>query len=226
MMRPMQVARSMKRALDVVLGSAGLLASAPVVAVAAFAIALDDGAPVLFRQARVGRHGEPFTVFKLRTMRDGKATRVGRWLRSLGVDELPQLLNVLRGDMSLVGPRPLTSSEVRRLGWDHPRFAFRFQVAPGLTGPIQVLGAVSAADSEALERAYLRLGGIDTDLAILGASAVILVAGRDRVHDLLRRALRSHIEAWTSGDIDERSEAAPPPSMRTPTASPPSPPSW
>lgn len=186
-----------KRALDLTLGGLGLLATAPVIAAAAFAVALDDGAPVLFRQERVGRNGQTFTLLKVRTMRDGKATRVGGWLRNSGLDELPQLVNVLRGDMSLVGPRPLTSQDVHRLGWDDPRFRTRFEAAPGLTGPVQVLGAVSATDSAALERAYVRRGRVDTDLAILGATAVMLAAGRERVQRLLRKALRDHVETWT-----------------------------
>jgi lipopolysaccharide/colanic/teichoic acid biosynthesis glycosyltransferase len=197
-----------KRALDVALGSVGLLTVAPVVAAAAVAVAIDDGTPVLFRQERVGRHNKPFTLLKVRTMRDGRATRVGGWLRSSGLDELPQLLNVLRGDMSLVGPRPLTSHDVHRLGWDRPRFGLRFRMPPGLTGPVQVLGAVSATDSAALERAYVCRGGVDTDLAILGATAVMLAAGRDRVQRLLRRALRSQVEAWTSDLGDEHSQEA------------------
>lgn len=190
------------------LGGAGLLAVAPVVAAAAFAVAMDDGTPVIFRQERVGRHSKPFTLLKVRTMRDGRATRVGGWLRNSGLDELPQLLNVLRGDMSLVGPRPLTTYDVRRLGWDHPRFGLRFRTVPGLTGPVQVLGAVSATDSAALERAYVSRGGVDTDLAILGATAVMLAAGRDRVQRLLRRALQSKVESWTSDLGDERSQEA------------------
>lgn len=197
-----------KRALDVALGGVGLLAVAPVVAAAAFAVAIDDGTPVLFRQERVGQHNKPFTLLKVRTMRDGKATRVGAWLRNSGLDELPQLVNVLRGDMSLVGPRPLTSYDVHRLGWDHPRFGLRFRTAPGLTGLVQVLGAVSATDSAALERAYVCRRGVDTDLAILGATAVMLAAGRDRVQRVLRRALRSHVEAWTSDLGEERSDEA------------------
>ncbi len=197
------VMRLVKRVLDVALSGAGLLLAAPVVGVAACAVAMDDGAPILFKQERVGLHGEPFTVLKLRTMRAGRTTRVGDWLRNSGLDELPQLLNVLRGDMSLVGPRPLTSPHIRRLGWDQPRFGSRFGVVPGLTGPVQVLGAVSAADSAALERAYVRRGDVQTDLAILGATAVMFVAGRERVRRLLRQALRLQVETWTSDYGDE-----------------------
>lgn len=185
------------------LSGAGLLAAAPVVAAAAAAVRLDDGGPILFEQERVGQNGEPFTVIKLRTMREGRATRVGDWLRSSGLDELPQLLNVLRGDMSLVGPRPLTASHVRRLGWDTPRYESRFEVAPGLTGPVQVLGAVSAADSAAIERAYVQRGGVATDLAILGATAAMLVAGREPVRRLLRRALHLKVEAWKDAEVLE-----------------------
>ncbi len=185
-----------KRALDVALGSAGLLASAPVVAAAACAVKLDDGGPVLFKQERVGLRGRPFTLIKLRTMRQGRPTRVGGWLRDSGLDELPQLFNVVRGDMSLVGPRPLTSSHVRRLGWDKPRFGPRFRVVPGLTGPVQVLGAVSADDSAAIERAYVRGADVRTDLAILGATSLMLVAGRERVRKALRSVLRLRVETW------------------------------
>ena len=203
---PVSLVDRIKRVLDMALAGAGLVAAAPVVAVAACAVALDDGAPVLFKQERLGLHGQPFTLFKLRTMRAGRATRVGDWLRSSGLDELPQLLNVLRGDMSLVGPRPLTSSHIRRLGWDQPGFESRFRVAPGLTGPVQVLGAVSAEDSAAIEREYVRRPSVPTDLAILGATAVMLVAGRDRVQRLLRHALRSQVAAWTNAE-DVRCES-------------------
>jgi lipopolysaccharide/colanic/teichoic acid biosynthesis glycosyltransferase len=209
MLTPVRSPRSLKRALDIALGSAGLLAATPVAVVAGLAVALDDGAPVLFRQERVGLHGKPFTLIKLRTMRDGRATRVGRWLRRSGFDELPQLLNVLRGDMSLVGPRPLTMSEVRRLGWDDPRFEWRFRVAQGLTGPVQVLGAVSAASSAAIERAYVRRGRIETDLAILGVTVIMLVAGRDRVRRVLRTGMKARVESWMSDHEREGSGQAP-----------------
>lgn len=189
-----------KRALDVVLSGMGLVASAPVLAAAAASVALDDGAPVLFRQERVGLNRKPFTVLKLRTMREGQTTRVGAWLRTSGLDELPQLLNVLRGEMSLVGPRPLTSEHIERLGWDKGEYGVRFEVPPGLTGPVQVCGAVSAPDSAGLERAYVRRRGVRTDIAILSATGLMLVAGRDRVHRLLRRGLRAKLEKWKAAE--------------------------
>ena len=89
------------------------------------AILLEDGRPILFRQERVGRARRPFHVLKFRSMRGDRVTRVGKLLRATGLDELPQFLNILRGEMSAVGPRPLTASDIRRLGWDAPRYDFR-----------------------------------------------------------------------------------------------------
>ena len=100
-----------KRALDAGLGLVGTIVFAPAQLAIGALILLDDGAPVLFPQRRVGRHRAPFTVYKLRTMRNDEVTRVGRWLRLTGLDETPQFWNVLRGEMSVVGPRPLTQAD-------------------------------------------------------------------------------------------------------------------
>ena len=91
----------------------------------AAAILLLDGRPVLFRQTRLGRGRRPFTILKFRSMRDGEVTALGRVLRSTGLDELPQLVNVLDGELSAVGPRPLTEADVQRLGWTVPAYDFR-----------------------------------------------------------------------------------------------------
>ena len=95
-----------RRAFDVAGALAGLIVFAPVMTIVAIAIVLDDGGPVLFRQRRIGYRRRPFEILKFRSMRDGRPTRVGRVLRATGLDELPQFLNILRGDMSGVGPRP------------------------------------------------------------------------------------------------------------------------
>src|SRR5262245_48068306 len=123
---------------------AGLVVFGPIMAVIALAIRLDDGAPVLFRQERVGYRRRPFTILKFRSMRAGEVTRVGRLLRATGLDEIAQFINILRGEMSAVGPRPLTEDDVRRLGWIGPEFDFRWDSKPGLTGLAQIMGAPTA----------------------------------------------------------------------------------
>jgi lipopolysaccharide/colanic/teichoic acid biosynthesis glycosyltransferase len=127
-----------KRSIDLVLSGAGLLATVPVCAGVGAAIRVLDGSPVLFVQKRVGRDRSTFKVFKFRTMRDGRPTGIGRLLRATGLDELPQLVNVLVGDMSLIGPRPLTAADIERLGWDGPECDARWSVQPGLTGMAQL----------------------------------------------------------------------------------------
>jgi lipopolysaccharide/colanic/teichoic acid biosynthesis glycosyltransferase len=135
-----------RRAVDVVVAAAVLAAAGPVIAVLALVIRLRLGSPVLFRQVRTGRDGVEFTIVKFRTMRaerfpgepDADRTpALGHLLRSTSLDELPQLWNVLRGDMSLVGPRPTLPEQVARYG---PRERRRLEVRPGLTGWAQVNG--------------------------------------------------------------------------------------
>jgi lipopolysaccharide/colanic/teichoic acid biosynthesis glycosyltransferase len=140
---------ALKRVLDAAVSAAALVALSPVMAAAALAVRASMGPPVLFRQERPGRGGRPFRMLKFRTMRhavdaagaplpDGeRITRVGRFLRSSSLDELPELLNVLRGDMSLVGPRPLL---MEYLPLYTPQQARRHEVRPGITGWAQVNG--------------------------------------------------------------------------------------
>jgi lipopolysaccharide/colanic/teichoic acid biosynthesis glycosyltransferase len=185
-------ARAAGRSLiDASASAVGLVVLSPALAIASAVILMDDGAPLLFRQERLGRGRTPFMLLKLRTMRDGRVTRAGKWLRTTGLDEAPQFWNVVRGEMSIVGPRPLTSRDVVRLGWSGPEHDLRFFAKPGLTGPVQVMGAVSAADSMALEREYLARRSAGLDLAIVVATSAILVFGKDRVHTRMRLALAS-----------------------------------
>ncbi|HKR88666.1 MAG TPA: sugar transferase [Phenylobacterium sp.] len=144
----------MKRILDVVVALFALILLAPLLALVAAAIAVEDGGPVLFRQQRTGLHGRVFTVLKFRSMSvaedrgevrqasrwDERVTRVGAVMRALSIDELPQLCNVLRGDMSLVGPRPHALRHDEAWGRAVPAYRHRFRTRPGLTGYAQVQG--------------------------------------------------------------------------------------
>ncbi len=153
----------MNRALDSAAAGLGLAVASPILAIAAVAIKLDDGGPVFYRQRRVGLNGLEFELVKLRTMEvgaehsgagfavnegDPRITRAGRMLRRLSIDELPQLWNVVRGDMSLVGPRPTLAYQVARYT---PRQRRRLEVRPGITGWAQIQGRARLPWDERIE---------------------------------------------------------------------------
>jgi exopolysaccharide biosynthesis polyprenyl glycosylphosphotransferase len=192
---------AMKRAMDVVVSALGLIVLSPVLAAISILILADSGRPVLFRQRRAGKDGEPFTMIKFRTMDadaeqrlgelvdlakldqpafkihdDPRVTRTGRFLRRTSLDELPQLINVLGGSMSLVGPRPEEEAVVA-LYDDRQRM--RLGVKPGVTGPMQVYGRSDLTFEErlAMERDYLDNLSIITDLAILMRTPGAIVRG-------------------------------------------------
>lgn len=172
----------MARAFDLIMVGALLPIGGPAAAVVAGAIALGDGGPVVFSQQRIGRGRKPFTIYKFRTMREGVVTPVGRVLRQAGLDELPQLWNVVRGDMALVGPRPLVAGDIARLGWGTPRHDVRWSVRPGIVGPVQIWSAAQcdARLSWIYDRAYVRRASVRRDLALVAAAGLCAVAGKAR----------------------------------------------
>jgi lipopolysaccharide/colanic/teichoic acid biosynthesis glycosyltransferase len=180
----------MKRTVDVIGAIAGLIVFALPMALVAVAILLTDGRPVLFRQQRLGRARRPFTILKFRSMRNGAVTGVGRVLRATGLDELPQFINILRGELSAVGPRPLTPADVQRLGWSGSEFDFRWTMRPGLAGLAQVVGARSARQSLHLDRRYITHHGPALDLRLIALSFAIVALGKRRVRRLLIRDFR------------------------------------
>jgi lipopolysaccharide/colanic/teichoic acid biosynthesis glycosyltransferase len=182
-----------KRLFDLVGAAAGLVAFSPVMAAIAAAIVLQDGWPVLFRQARLGRRRRPFTILKFRSMTDGRVTRVGRMLRATGLDELPQFINILRGEMSAVGPRPLTESDVIRLGWMAARYDFRWRVPPGLTGLAQVTETRSGRQSLSLDRRYVARQSLSLDVCLVAVSFAINALGKRRVRRLVIRSRRRDV---------------------------------
>ncbi len=168
-----KAALATKRFLDVTLATSGLVVTAPLVMALGAVIPLASPGPALFFQERTGLDQRPFTLVKLRTMDDqGQATRLGRWLRPLGLDELPQLWNVLKGDMSLVGPRPELPNHVARYASDLPGYRDRHRVRPGITGWAQVNGLrgnknVSIADRLHFDLQYLTRWSLALDARIL-----------------------------------------------------------
>jgi lipopolysaccharide/colanic/teichoic acid biosynthesis glycosyltransferase len=183
----------MSRALDILLASVLLALAAPIVAIAAVAIRLESRGPVFYRQRRVGQHGRPFDVWKLRTMVPGaesmgagiyvlegdpRITRVGRLLRRFSLDELPNLINVLKGDMAMVGPRPTVQEQVDRYTDRQRR---RLEVKPGITGWAQINGRTSLPWPERIELDvwYVEHRSLRLDLRILARTAHMLATGRD-----------------------------------------------
>jgi len=177
---------SAKRWFDLVLVAAASPIAALAIAILAAAVWLADGRPIFFRQARVGRGRRPFLIWKLRTMtcepevEARRPTRLGAWLRHRGLDELPQLFNVVSGEMSLVGPRPLTPADADRLAAGHAGFEERFLVAPGITGLAQVCGARGAAPTARLDAEYARTRSAAMDLGLLLRTVWINVVGKRR----------------------------------------------
>ncbi len=198
--RPSRVQDAVKRAVDIAGSIVGLVLAAPLLAIAAIAILFDDGGPTLYRQQRIGRHGQAFSILKLRTMRvgtdrerdellaenqrtgplfkvngDRRITRVGRLLRELSLDELPQLFNVLKGDMSLVGPRPALPDEVDEFD---DELRGRSSVRPGVTGLWQVEARTNASFSayRRLDLHYVENRTIWLDLRIILATIQMVLA--------------------------------------------------
>jgi lipopolysaccharide/colanic/teichoic acid biosynthesis glycosyltransferase len=178
--------------VDVTLAGIGLALASPFVLIAATAIKLDSRGPVIYRQRRVGKDGRQFEVYKLRTMRlgadpvgvgtpvledDPRVTRVGRLLRRLSLDEIPNLVNVLRGELAIVGPRPTLSAQVELYT---PRQRRRLEVKPGITGWAQVNGRAGIPWEERIELDvwYVDHRSAALDLRILGRTARLLLTGQ------------------------------------------------
>ncbi len=191
------VARALKRSIDIVAAVVLLVFGTPLCVLVGLAIWLEDGEPVLFRQIRVGRGGALFTLYKLRSMHkdaeaasgpqwaapdDARATRVGRWIRALRIDEIPQAWNVLVGDMSFVGPRPERPEFVGPLHAAIPGYDQRHRIRPGMTGWAQVNQPYSGTLGDAQRKHvydlhYLQNWSLSLDVLILARTAKIVLFG-------------------------------------------------
>ncbi len=187
-----------KRAASIALSILALIVTAPLMALIALAIWLDSGGPILFRQQRVGKGGKLFTLYKFRSMypaadgdgdfkpaqeNDERFTGVGRWLRRYRLDELPQLYNILRGDMYFIGPRPFAQQEEEELAQQIPFYPQRWAVRPGATGWAQVRNGYCASLKDNAEKLsydlfYIKNLSVGLDLLILFQTTKILLLGR------------------------------------------------
>jgi exopolysaccharide biosynthesis polyprenyl glycosylphosphotransferase len=186
-------ARLSKRVFDAVFASLMLVLLSPIFLVTAIAVRISSPGPVLFRQVRIGRRGQPFEMLKFRTMHveeesepswtpeEHRVTRVGKWLRRTSVDELPQLINVVRGDMSLVGPRPERPHFVERFSDSYPAYADRHRVQGGVTGLAQVNGRSRGLDSIPerlrLDNSYIETRSLWGDVLILCRTVGVVFRG-------------------------------------------------
>ncbi len=187
-----------KRVIDMLVSALGLVLAAPIAALAAVAIKIESGGPILYRQERVGQDERPFTLYKFRSMvadaeaetgpvwaavDDPRVTRVGRIIRKLRIDEIPQMINVLTGEMSFVGPRPERPFFVSQLKQKIPYYALRFSVKPGITGWAQILHDYGDSEEDALEKLqyelyYIKNISVVFDLQIIVETFKVIVFGR------------------------------------------------
>jgi exopolysaccharide biosynthesis polyprenyl glycosylphosphotransferase len=192
--------RRLKRLTDIIVSSIGLLITSPVAAAASVLIKLDSRGPMLYKQERLGRESIPFTLFKFRTMHvdaeratgpvwatenDPRITRLGKWLRKFRIDEIPQLFNVLRGDMSLVGPRPEREVFIHKLSEKIPFYAERLLVPPGITGWAQVMYPYAASIEESRRKLqydiyYIKHMSFFLDMYVLLKTFKTMLFGRER----------------------------------------------
>lgn len=182
--------RLVKRTMDLVASIIGLVLASPFMLIAAAAILIEDGGPVFYRQPRVTYRGKVFNVLKFRSMRvedgnvhrsatknDDRITKVGRVIRKFRIDELPQLINILKGDMSLVGPRPEMVENVEKYTEQLPEFEYRQRVKAGLTGMAQIYGKynTSPADKLALDLVYIENSSLILDIKLILRTVLVLL---------------------------------------------------
>lgn len=213
--------RFIKRTVDIVVSGIALLVLAPFFLIVAILIKLNDGGPIFYRQERYKRNNELFKVYKFRSMRvdqhpdelnkrpaknDSRITKIGKFIRATRFDELPQLINVLKGDMSLVGPRPLFKDESDEAMKEIPEFYYRSNVKPGLTGLAQVKGKYDTKDKEKIryDLLYVKKSSFWFDLKILILTVKVLFSKgsvtEDENHASIQDVLNQHKRPFVESD--------------------------
>jgi lipopolysaccharide/colanic/teichoic acid biosynthesis glycosyltransferase len=162
----------------------------PIILIGIVLIYITSGYPAFFKQQRIGKNQRTFTIYKFRTMKDGKITLFGRVLRKTGFDEIPQLVNIIKGEMSFVGPRPLTSEDINRLQWNTKDHSIRWTVKPGITGVAQLSNVCDANASWLNDVEYIQKKSAKLDLQIVGRSIMIPFIGKTKAKQLIHKSVR------------------------------------
>ena len=164
-----------------------VLLLSPVMLLTLFFVWIWDFSTPVFIQERIGLDKEPFFVYKVRTMHKGKITGIGRVLRKTGLDELPQLFNIMKGEMNFVGPRPLTHADIVRLKWDDASHEKRWSVKPGISGMAQLVNVCDANVSWECDMQYIDTRSAKTDLTILWKSFLVPFIGKKHTKQLIHK---------------------------------------
>jgi lipopolysaccharide/colanic/teichoic acid biosynthesis glycosyltransferase len=155
-----------------------LILLSPVIIGIGVVIFLSSGRGMVFKQQRVGLNRKPFTIYKFRTMDEGTVTFVGKFIRKIGLDEIPQLINIIRNEMSFVGPRPLTKADIIRLGWKGTAYDLRWSVKPGITGMGQLTSVCDANVTMGNDLFYAKNKSIRLDLSVMRRTLLVPLIGK------------------------------------------------
>lgn len=175
----------MKRLFDIAFSIIGLLVFSIPIAILYFLFKYKEPHPFLFKQARIGKNKIPFKVYKIQTMVGGQITPIGKKIRETGIDEIPQFINVLKGDMSIVGPRALAYETMELMGWNDTYHAKRWLVRPGITGFAQMYAKHQSKASYLLDCKYIEKSNVFLDFVLLCITFLINMLGKTRVLKIL-----------------------------------------
>jgi lipopolysaccharide/colanic/teichoic acid biosynthesis glycosyltransferase len=175
----------MKRIFDILFSIIGLFIFLLPMIFISLQLKFKEKHPVIFKQERIGFKKQFFYILKFQTMVDHIPTKTGKFLRKTGLDEIPQFINVLKGDMSIVGPRALTDDDIKRLGWNDNFYHCRWNVKPGITGFAQIYGGQNKKTSWFWDKKYIKTHNIFIDFSLLIASFLMNFLGKTRIRRMI-----------------------------------------
>ena len=175
----------MKRFFDIFFSLIALLIFAFPIIIISILLTVKERHSVLYKQDRIGKNKQPFKILKFQTMIDEVPTKTGKFLRKTGLDELPQFLNVLKGDMSIVGPRALTEFDIERLCWNDNYHSIRWKLKPGITGFAQIYGGQHKKTSWFWDKYYINKNNVVIDFGIVGISFLMNIFGKTRIRRII-----------------------------------------